>query len=44
VILPTAALSISLILTYFYPINHKVHQDTVVKLQQRRLATSTSIN
>jgi GPH family glycoside/pentoside/hexuronide:cation symporter len=44
VFLPTTALSISLILTYFYPINPKVHQDTVVKLQQRRLATSTSIN
>lgn len=44
VILPTAALTISLILTYFYPINSTVHQHTIVKLKKRRLATSTSVN
>jgi GPH family glycoside/pentoside/hexuronide:cation symporter len=42
VILPTTALIISLILTYFYPINSRVHQYTIVKLKKRRLATSTS--
>jgi GPH family glycoside/pentoside/hexuronide:cation symporter len=44
VIVPTVALGLSLILTYFYPINQRVHQDTVLQLQKRRLATSTSTN
>jgi glycoside/pentoside/hexuronide:cation symporter, GPH family len=36
-ILPTIALVISLILTYFYPIDREVHQNTLFKLQERRL-------
>jgi GPH family glycoside/pentoside/hexuronide:cation symporter len=39
-ILPTISLVISLILTYFYPIDREVHQNTLFKLQERRLARS----
>jgi glycoside/pentoside/hexuronide:cation symporter, GPH family len=39
-ILPTIALVISLILTYFYPIDREVHKNTLFKLQERRLAES----
>lgn len=37
VILPTLALIISLIFSYFYPIDREVHQDTLFQLQKRRL-------
>jgi GPH family glycoside/pentoside/hexuronide:cation symporter len=37
-ILPTIALIISLILTYFYPIDRDVHQDTIFQLQKRRIS------
>jgi glycoside/pentoside/hexuronide:cation symporter, GPH family len=39
-ILPTIALVISSILTYFYPIDRDIHQNTLFKLQERRLAES----
>ncbi len=44
VYLPVLALLGSLVLTYFYPITRAVRQDTVSQLQQRRLATSISVN
>jgi GPH family glycoside/pentoside/hexuronide:cation symporter len=40
VILPTLALTVSLVFTYFYPIDREVHQDTVFQLQKRRLLSS----
>lgn len=43
-ILPTVALALSLVLTYFYPINQAVHQNTIVQLQKRRLTISSSPN
>ena len=39
VFLPSVALLTSLVLSYFYPINQTVHQDTVFQLQQRRIGT-----
>ncbi|MDY6938763.1 MAG: MFS transporter [Cyanobacteriota bacterium] len=42
--LPVVTILGSLALTYFYPINSTLHQDTVVQLQQRRLAASNSVN
>ncbi|PSO56843.1 MAG: MFS transporter [Cyanobacteria bacterium QH_1_48_107] len=35
-VLPILPLLASLVLTYFYPLNQQVHQDTVTQLQQRR--------
>ena len=42
--LPVLTMLASLALTYFYPINSTVHQDTVFQLQQRRVAASNSVN
>ncbi|MBE9041663.1 MFS transporter [Oscillatoriales cyanobacterium LEGE 11467] len=42
--LPVLAMLGSLALTYFYPINSAVHQDTTFQLQQRRVAASNSLN